>query len=72
YVETSARPARRWSASLREFAGGWGQDKLIWGTDYPLLPFDRTVNDVFDCGFSASATRKILRANAARVFGIPV
>lgn len=70
YVETSARPARHWPERLREFAGGYGQDKVIWGTDYPLLPFKRTVDDVHACGFSADATRKILRDNALRVFGI--
>jgi len=52
------------------FAGGYGQDKVIWGTDYPLLPFDRTVDDVYDCDFSDEATAKVLRGNALRVFGI--
>ncbi|MFQ5554106.1 MAG: amidohydrolase family protein [Acidimicrobiia bacterium] len=68
YVESSARPARHWPERVKEFAGGYGQDKMIWGTDYPLLPFRRSVEDVYDCGFSAEATRKILRDNAARVF----
>lgn len=70
YVETSARPARHWPQRLKEFAGGYGQDKVIWATDYPLLPFDRTVQDVYDCGFSPEATAKILRGNAARILGI--
>lgn len=69
YVETSARPARRWSEELRRFAGGYGQDKVIWATDYPLLPFGRTVQDVYDLGFSPGATAKVLRDNALRVFG---
>lgn len=72
YIEASARPARLWSESLRKFSGGYGQDKMIWATDYPLLPFKRTVEDVYDCGFSDEATRKILRDNAARVFKIDV
>ena len=72
YVEASARPARHWPERLVEFAGGHGQDKLIWATDYPLLPFKRTVDDVYARGFSAEATRKILRDNAARVFKIDV
>jgi uncharacterized protein len=70
YIESSARPARYWTEPLRRFAGGYGQDKMLWGTDYPLLPFKRTVDDVYDCGFSDEATRKILRENAARVFKI--
>ena len=70
YVESSARPARHWPEELKKFAGGYGQDKMVWGTDYPLLPFERTAQDVYDCGFSEEATRKILRDNAARIFGI--
>ena len=70
YVETSARPARYWSQGLREFAGGRGQDKVVWATDYPLLPFDRTLEDVYSCGYPDEVTRKIVRDNAARVFGI--
>jgi predicted TIM-barrel fold metal-dependent hydrolase len=72
YVESSARPARHWPEGLKKFAGSYGQDKMIWGTDYPLLPFEATVKDVYDCGFSEGATRKILRDNAARVFKIDV
>ncbi|KAA0236478.1 MAG: hypothetical protein JJLCMIEE_00269 [Acidimicrobiales bacterium] len=70
YVETSARPARYWTQALRDFASGRGQDKVVWGTDYPLLPFDRTLEDVYSCGFSDEVNRKIVRDNAVRVFGI--
>ena len=72
YVESSARPARQWSEGLKKFSGGYGQDKMIWGTDYPLLPFQRPAQDVYDCGFSDDANRKILRDNALRVFNIDV
>jgi len=70
YVETSARPARYWTQGLRDFAAGRGQDKVVWATDYPLLPFDRTLEDVYACGFPAEVNRKVVRDNAARVFGI--
>lgn len=72
YVETSARLARHWPARLKEFAGGYGKDKIIFGTDYPLLSFKRSVQDVYKCGFSEEATRKILRDNAVRAFGLNV
>ena len=70
YMEASARPARHWPDTIKKFAGGYGKDKMIWATDYPLLPFKRTVQDVYDCGFSDEATAKILRHNAAKVFKI--
>lgn len=66
YVETSARPARRWSAELRRFAGGHGQDKVIWATDYPLLGFDRTLSELEALGVSDEVYRKIVRDNLLR------
>lgn len=72
YIESSARPARYWSDSLKKFVGGRGQDKMLWGTDYPLLSFKQAVDDVYDAGFSGDVTRKVLRDNAAKLFEIDV
>jgi len=45
YVETSARPAKFWPPEFMEFVKGWGQDKVIWATDYPLVSFKRARED---------------------------
>lgn len=68
YVETSARAPRHWPKSFVEFAGGYGQDKVLWATDYPLLTFERTLNELRDLGLSEVAYRKIVRDNAVRAF----
>lgn len=70
YIDTSARPAKRWPESFVEFVRGWGQDKVLWATDYPLLPFGRCLDDVDALGLAPEAKRKLLRENARRVFGI--
>jgi predicted TIM-barrel fold metal-dependent hydrolase len=68
YVETSARTPKHWPESFVEFASGWGQDKVLWATDYPLLSFDRTLQELRDLGLSDGAYRKIVRENAIRAF----
>lgn len=70
YVETSARAPKHWPKSFIEFCLGWGQDKVIWATDYPLLTFDRTLNELEGLKLPEDIHRKIVRDNALRAFGI--
>jgi len=70
YIDTSARPAKRWPESFVEFARGWGQDKVLWATDYPLISFKRCLEDVESLGLEIEVKRKLVRENARRVFGI--
>ncbi len=68
YIDTSARPANRWPESFVKFASSWGQDKVLWATDYPLLPFKRCLDDVDALGLETEVKRKLLRENTIRVF----
>ena len=70
YVETSARGPRQWPQSFVDFVKGWGQDKVIWATDYPLLSFDRTLTELEDLGLSEEIYRKVVRDNLVRAFGL--
>lgn len=66
YLETSARGPRQWPESLVDFARSWGQDKLIWATDYPLLGFDRTLSELEALDFPPAIFRKLVRDNLLR------
>ena len=70
YVETSARTPKHWPESFVKFAGTYGQDKVLWATDYPLLGFGRTLRELHELGLSDTAHRKIVRDNAIRAFGL--
>ena len=72
YLETSARSPRQWPESMVKFAKTWGQDKVIWATDYPLLSFDRTLTELEDLGVSDEIYRKIVRANIVRALQLDV
>lgn len=72
YLETSARGPRQWPESLVNFAKGWGQDKMIWATDYPLLSFERTLSELEDLGVTDEIYRKLVRDNVARALKLDV
>lgn len=70
YVETSARTPKHWPASFVEFVRGWGRDKVIWGTDYPLLSFERTLAELEELNLGDEIFRKVVHDNAVRAFGL--
>jgi len=70
YVETSARGPRQWPQSFVDYVRSWGQDKVIWATDYPLLSFDRTLTELEDLGLSEDVYRKVVRDNLVHAFGL--
>jgi uncharacterized protein len=66
YVETSARPAKFWPPEFLAFVKGWGQDKVIWATDYPLVSFERGRDDIDALGLPLPIQKKLLRDNFLR------
>ena len=46
------------------------QDKVIFGTDYPVLPFRRTIEDIDALELKPQVRRKLLRDNAVRIYGL--
>jgi predicted TIM-barrel fold metal-dependent hydrolase len=45
--------------------------KLMWASDYPILPFERTITEGRAIEMSADSRRNFLGANALAVFGEP-
>jgi predicted TIM-barrel fold metal-dependent hydrolase len=68
YVETSARAASHWPKDFVQYCRGWGRDKVIWATDYPLLPFKQTLAEVEQLGYDEDIYKKLVRDNAIRAF----
>jgi len=42
----------------------------MFGTDFPVLDFKRTVEEIAGLGFKPEVRKLLLRDNALRVFGI--
>ena len=48
-----------------------GDDKVLWGTDYPLIDQKRLIRQVTNAPISDEAKDGILYTNAARLLGLP-
>ena len=43
---------------------------MIFGTDFPVLPFKRTIEDIDEIGFKPEVRRKLMRDNVLRIYGL--
>jgi uncharacterized protein len=56
---------------LVQAANGFLQDQMLYGSGYPVREIDATLDDFLKLPLSEEAMRKVLGANAARVFKLP-
>jgi predicted TIM-barrel fold metal-dependent hydrolase len=69
FLGTSAHAPRYWKPELVKFINSHGQDKVLWGTDYPLIDQKESLEQVDALGLRETSKRKFLYDNAARIFG---
>jgi predicted TIM-barrel fold metal-dependent hydrolase len=48
----------------------WGQDKVIFGTDFPVVPYDRAMRELDELEIRPEALQKLMRDNAVRLYGL--
>ena len=68
YIDTSAYLPRYYPAQLLQFMQSYGQDKVLFGSNFPQLSLERCINQVRELGLSAAVQAKFLHGNARRVF----
>ncbi|HTM59093.1 MAG TPA: amidohydrolase family protein [Burkholderiales bacterium] len=68
YIGCDAHSPKYWPASFIHFVNTYGQDKVVFGTDYPVLDFVRTREEIEALGLRDEAKRKLLRDNARRIY----
>lgn len=71
YIGCDAHSPRYWPASFVHYLNSYGQDKVIFGTDYPVLDFERTRREIEALGLKAGVLAKLLRDNARRLYRLP-
>jgi predicted TIM-barrel fold metal-dependent hydrolase len=70
YIGCDAHSPKYWPESFVRYVNSYGQDKVLFGTDFPILDFERTRREIEDLGLKPEAKRKLLRDNAIRVYGL--
>jgi predicted TIM-barrel fold metal-dependent hydrolase len=69
FLGTTAHAPKYWKPELVKFINSHGQDKVMWGTDYPLIDHEESLRQVEALGLRDTSKKKFLHDNAARVFG---
>jgi predicted TIM-barrel fold metal-dependent hydrolase len=70
YIDLSGWSPKYFPADLVRAAGSYLQDKVLFGTDYPLLTPERWLRDFDTLDVKPAARAKILKANAVKVLGL--
>jgi predicted TIM-barrel fold metal-dependent hydrolase len=70
YIGTDAHSPKYWPPAFVHYLNTYGQDKVLFGTDFPVLGFERTRQEIEDLDLRPVAKAKLLRENAARVYGL--
>jgi predicted TIM-barrel fold metal-dependent hydrolase len=70
YIGCDAHSPKYWPASFVQYVNTYGQDKVIFGTDFPVLDFARTREEIEALGLREEPKRKLLRDNALRIYNL--
>jgi predicted TIM-barrel fold metal-dependent hydrolase len=70
FIGSDAHSPRYWPDSFVRFINSWGQDKVIFGTDFPVIDFGRAMQEIAGHGFKPEVRRKFLRDNVLRIYGL--
>ncbi|MEH6607315.1 MAG: amidohydrolase family protein [Pseudomonadales bacterium] len=70
YICCDAHSPKYWPDALVKYINSYGQNKVIFGTDFPVLRFKRTVDEIDSLGLKPEVRRKFLRDNVKSVYGI--
>ncbi len=68
FIDTSAYTARRYPAALVEYLRGHGRHKVLFGTNWPMIPPARALEGLAELQLGAEIAAGFLGANARRVF----
>jgi len=70
YIDTSAWTVKRYPEPLVRFLRTNGRKKVMFGTNYPMIPPAKALEGLNELGLSPEAQEDFLGENARRVFKI--
>lgn len=71
YMAGDAYAPSHWPAEFVHYLNSWGQDKVLFGTDWPVIDPERAIAEIDQLDLREVPKRKMLRDNALRVFRLP-
>ena len=70
YIGSDAHNPRNWKPEFVHFINTWGRNKVIFGTDFPVVDFERAMKEIAELGLRPGSERLFLRESALRIYGL--
>lgn len=68
FLAGDAYAPRYWPESFVHYAKTYGNEKVMFGTDWPVVDPERAVREIDSLEFGETARKRLMRDNALRVF----
>jgi hypothetical protein len=68
FIGSDAHSPKYWDPSFVRFINSRGQDKVLFGTDWPVVDFARAVQEIGELGIKPGPLQKLMRDNAVRAY----
>ncbi len=72
FIGSDAHSPKYWPPQFVRYIDSYGQDKVMFGTDWPVLDFARTRAEIEALELRPGPKRKFLRDNAVRIYGLDI
>lgn len=69
-IGTAGYTPKYWHANMVHFINSWGKGKVMWGTSYPLVDHEKSLQQIDDLGLRDDAKDELLYGTAKRWFGL--
>jgi len=70
YIGCDAHAPKYWPKSFIKYINSYGQDKVIFGTDFPVIDFKRALDEIGELGFKSKPLAKLLRYNVEKIYNL--
>jgi uncharacterized protein len=70
HIGLDAYAPKHWPEATRHYMNSFGQDKVMFGTDWPVVDPERAMSDVAEMDWKPEAKRKVMRDNALKLYGL--
>ena len=70
FIGLDAYAPKHWPEPIRHYMNTFGQDKVLFGTDWPVVDPERAIQDLDTIDFKAHTKRKVLRDNALNLYNL--
>ena len=71
FIGVDAYAPKHWPRQLVHYLDSYGRDKVLFGTDWPVIDPERAVREIGELGLRPESHAALMHGNAHRVFRLP-